>query len=51
MPIYGDWRGLERAFLLVLSIGSAVTMLVARLPFAVPYPVRLLVTIAIEVTS
>jgi antibiotic biosynthesis monooxygenase (ABM) superfamily enzyme len=37
-------------FLLVLSIGSAVTAVAARLPFAVPYPVRLLVTIGIEVT-
>jgi antibiotic biosynthesis monooxygenase (ABM) superfamily enzyme len=36
-------------FVLVLSIGSVVTALAARLPFGVPYPLRLLVTIAIEV--
>lgn len=36
-------------FVLVLSIGSAVTALAARLPVEVPYPLRLLATIAIEV--
>ncbi len=36
-------------FLLVLSIGSVVTAISARLPFGVPYPLRLLVTIVIEV--
>jgi antibiotic biosynthesis monooxygenase (ABM) superfamily enzyme len=36
-------------FALVLLIGSAVDALFARLPFAAPYPLRLLVTIAIEV--
>ncbi len=36
-------------FGLVLSIGSVVNIVVAQLPFAVPYPLRLLVTVAIEV--
>lgn len=36
-------------FTLVLAIGSAVNTAFAALPFATPYPVRLLVTIAIEV--
>jgi antibiotic biosynthesis monooxygenase (ABM) superfamily enzyme len=36
-------------FTLVLVIGSAVNTLFAALPFATPYPVRLLVTITMEV--
>jgi antibiotic biosynthesis monooxygenase (ABM) superfamily enzyme len=36
-------------FVLVLGIGQAVNEITAALPFALPYPVRLLVTIAIEV--
>lgn len=36
-------------FTLVLVIGSAVNAAFAALPFATPYPLRLLVTIAIEV--
>ncbi len=36
-------------FILVLSIGSAVNAATALLPFALPYPVRLLLTIVIEV--
>ena len=36
-------------FTLVLMIGSAVNAVFARLPFDTPYPLRLLVTIAIEV--
>lgn len=36
-------------FTLVLVIGSAVNAVFARLPFDTPYPLRLLVTIAIEV--
>jgi hypothetical protein len=36
-------------FTLVLVIGSAVNAAFAVLPFATPYPLRLLVTIAIEV--
>jgi uncharacterized protein len=36
-------------FILVLSIGSAVNALAALLPFTLPYPLRLLVTIALEV--
>jgi hypothetical protein len=36
-------------FALVLVIGTAVNALFALLPFAAPYPLRLLVTIAIEV--
>ncbi len=36
-------------FTLVLVIGSAVNAVFARLPFETPYPLRLLVTISIEV--
>lgn len=36
-------------FGLVLSIGTAVNALTALLPFAVPYPLRLLATITLEV--
>ena len=36
-------------FTLVLVIGTAVNALFAALPFATPYPLRLLVTITIEV--
>lgn len=36
-------------FTLVLVIGTAVNALFASLPFATPYPLRLLVTITIEV--
>lgn len=36
-------------FALVLLIGSAINALFALLPFATPYPLRLLVTITIEV--
>lgn len=36
-------------FGLVLSIGSAVNAVAARLPITVPYPLRLLVTITLEV--
>ena len=36
-------------FTLVLVIGSAVNAVFAALPFVTPYPLRLLVTIAIEV--
>ncbi len=36
-------------FTLVLVIGSAVNTAFAALPFATPYPLRLLVTVAIEV--
>ena len=36
-------------FVLVLTIGGAVNALAALLPFAVPAPLRLLATIAIEV--
>ena len=36
-------------FTLVLVIGSAVNAVFARLPFDTPYPLRLLVTVAIEV--
>jgi antibiotic biosynthesis monooxygenase (ABM) superfamily enzyme len=36
-------------FTLVLVIGTAVNAAFARLPFATPYPLRLLVTITIEV--
>lgn len=36
-------------FALVLVIGSAVNAVFAQLPFETPYPLRLLVTIAIEV--
>jgi hypothetical protein len=36
-------------FSLVLVIGTAVNTLCAELPFATPYPLRLLVTIGIEV--
>ena len=36
-------------FILVLSIGSAVNAATALLPLALPYPVRLLLTIVIEV--
>lgn len=36
-------------FTLVLVIGSAVNAVFARLPFDTPYPLRLLLTIAIEV--
>ena len=36
-------------FVLVLAIGGAVNALAALLPFPVPAPLRLLVTIAIEV--
>jgi uncharacterized protein len=36
-------------FTLVLVIGSSVNAVFARLPFDTPYPLRLLVTIAIEV--
>lgn len=36
-------------FTLVLVIGSAVNAVFARLPFQTPYPLRLLITIAIEV--
>ena len=36
-------------FILVLSIGSAVNAATALLPIALPYPVRLLLTIVIEV--
>jgi hypothetical protein len=37
-------------FVLVLTIGSAVSAATARLPFAVPHAANLLLTIAIEVT-
>lgn len=36
-------------FTLVLALGTAVNAAFAALPFATPYPLRLLVTIAIEV--
>lgn len=36
-------------FTLVLVIGSAVNAVFAQLPFDTPYPLRLLVTIVIEV--
>ena len=36
-------------FGLVLSIGAVVNGVVARLPLAVPYPARLLLTVTIEV--
>jgi len=36
-------------FVLVLSIGSAVNAVTGMLPFSMPYPIRLLITIAIEV--
>lgn len=36
-------------FILVLSLGSVVNALAALLPITLPYPVRLLVTIAMEV--
>jgi uncharacterized protein len=36
-------------FTLVLVIGTGINTLLAQLPFAVPYPLRLLVTITLEV--
>ena len=36
-------------FGLVLGLGTAVNAAFAQLPFATPYPVRLLVTITLEV--
>lgn len=36
-------------FLLVLSIGSLVGMVTDRLPYAAPYPLKLLLTITLEV--
>ncbi len=36
-------------FVLVLGLGTVVNALFSRLPFATPYPLRLLVTITVEV--